>query len=457
LKRLLKLSCIKFEYKITIGYLLLGGAWILFSDMLLNALVNDTVLLAELQIAKGWFYVIITAIIFYIFIKQHLEQLRKARKKAQESDRLKTVFLQNISHEIRTPMNGIIGFTGLLTEKNLSEVQKQQYIEIINNSTNRLLDLVNKILDISLIESGNFSINHHEFELNNLMNTVFETIQHQSNPFLKITLSKDLNDKSDTILSDAQKIQQVLTHLLSNAIKFTGKGEISFGYKQHEDKLTFFVSDTGIGIDDDTKKTIFDRFTKPEASKTLYEGIGLGLAISKNIIKLMGGELWVESEVHKGSTFYFSVPYKQVIKTTEQDSEQKSTTQSKIPTQFLVAEDEDNNYLYIKSLLNRHGIDVIRANNGIEAVEICKTNSSLKAILMDIKMPEMNGYEAARTIKLTNPELLIIAQSAFSLDEESHGDNYTLFDNYIPKPFSREQLLSVLNHHKLMPNHNSKQ
>ncbi len=456
MKRLLKLSCLKFEYKITLAYLLAGGGWILFSDMLINSMVSDKILLAELQMFKGWFYVLITALFFYIFLKQHLEQLRKAKQMANESERLKTTFLQNISHEIRTPMNGIIGFTGLLAEKNLSEVQKQQYIEIITNSTNRLLDLVNKILDISLIESGNLSINHHEFELNNLMNSVFETIQHQATDFLKITYSKDLNDKSDTILSDAQKIQQVLANLLSNALKFTGKGEISFGYKLNQEKLTFYVSDTGIGIDEETQKTIFDRFTKPEANKALYEGIGLGLAISKNIINLMGGELWVESKVHKGSTFYFSIPYKKVEKNVAPVFEQKSTSQIANQSQFLVAEDEDNNYLYIKSLLNKHGINVIRAKNGKEAVEICKDNSSIKAILMDIKMPEMNGYEAARTIKLSNPELLIIAQSAFSLGEESHGDNYTLFDNYIPKPFNREQLLSVLNHHNLMPNHTSK-
>lgn len=451
MKRLLKLSCIKFEYKITIGYLLLGGAWILFSDMILNALVSDKILLAELQMAKGWFYVIVTAIFFYIFIKQHLEQLRKAREKAQESDRLKTVFLQNISHEIRTPMNGIIGFTGLLSDKNLNEQTRSQYIEIINNSTNRLLDLVNKILDISIIESGNLNINQHEFELNALMDSIYNKVQKGANGFVRLSYSKAFNDKSDTIISDAQKIQQVILHLISNAFKFTAKGEISFGYTFSNNKLTFFVSDTGIGIDNETQKVIFDRFTKPEGRKELYEGIGLGLAISKNLVGIMGGEIWVNSEKDKGATFYFSIPYKNVSPEQSSFVENTAAPLHDDNAPFLVAEDEDNNYLYIKSLLTKYGINVIRANNGKEAVEICKNNSAIKAILMDIKMPEMNGYEAARTIKLTNPDLLIIAQSAFSVDEETTGENFTLFDNYIPKPFTREQLLTVLNHHKLMP------
>jgi signal transduction histidine kinase len=304
---------LKFEYKITAIYSILGGLWILFSDKLLNYFIQDINLSTKIQTYKGWFYVIVTALLFYSVLKKHLVKIRDAEQKALESDRLKTVFLQNISHEIRTPMNGIVGFAGLLTDKNLSVEQKDQYLEIIIKSSNRLLKIVNDVVEISVIQSGNSTADIDNVDLNLLLDDIYNSNKPLINEHISFTLKKGLDNSFCIIVTDPDKLKQVITNLLSNAIKFTDSGKIEFGYVLNKNELEFFISDTGIGIASDSYDKIFEPFYKTEKKMSrLYEGVGLGLAICKGNIDLLKGRIRVKSEPNRGSTFFFSIPYIQV-------------------------------------------------------------------------------------------------------------------------------------------------
>ena len=304
---------LKFEYRIIAGYIIIGGLWIIFSDKLLNYFIRDPDLLTRIQTFKGWFYVLITAILFYTILKSHLIKIRNAEQKAIDSDRLKTAFLQNISHEIRTPMNSILGFSGLLKDKNTSDTEKTDYLEMISKSSDQLLNIVNEVLDISLIETGNISINKKRVQLNNLLDELYLSFKPLIKKDISFSVIKGLSDQLSLILTDAIKIRQILSNLLKNAIKYTDNGHISYGYTRVIDKLEFFVDDTGIGIDSEFHQKIFERFHKVEQENIrLYEGVGLGLAICKGNIDLLKGKIWIESEVGKGSKFFFKIPYEPV-------------------------------------------------------------------------------------------------------------------------------------------------
>lgn len=306
---------IKFEYKITAAYAIIGGIWILFSDNLLFYFIGDLDLLNRAQTYKGWFYVIITAILLYLFLKKHLVKIRDAEKKAKESERLKTVFLQNISHEIRTPMNGIIGFAELLNNEGLTGKQKKQYLEIIINSTNQLLQIVNDVIDISLIETGSNDVHEEKLHLNDFLDELYLLSRPLINEEISFTLTKGLPDELSIILTDKTKISQILNNLLINAIKFTEKGFIKFGYVLNNGMLEFFVEDTGIGIAPSLQNEIFEPFHKADIGiSKLYQGVGLGLAICKGYADLLKCKIWVESELNKGSVFFVSMPYKHLEK-----------------------------------------------------------------------------------------------------------------------------------------------
>jgi signal transduction histidine kinase len=307
---------IKFEIKITALYALAGGMWIIFSDKLLYYFIKDTDLLTTIQTYKGWFYVIVTALLLYSLLRNHLASMRIAKQKAIENDKLKTVFLQNISHEIRTPMNGIVGFSGLLQNEDLSEEQKKQYLEIITKSSNQLLKVVNDVLDISLIETRNISSSISELHLNNFMEELYFSFEPLILKDISFSLKKGLSDVSSMVLTDAIKIRQILNNLLNNAIKFTEKGHIRFGYVLKNNELEFFIEDTGIGIASHAHDKIFEHFHKADTEiSRLYEGVGLGLAICKGDLELLHGRIWVKSELNKGSTFFFTLPYNPVNQT----------------------------------------------------------------------------------------------------------------------------------------------
>jgi signal transduction histidine kinase/ActR/RegA family two-component response regulator len=447
--RMLNMQKLKFEYRIIAGYVIIGGIWIVFSDKLLNYFIREPDMLTRIQTFKGWFYVLITAVLFYSLLKSHLVKLRKAEQKAIDSDRLKTAFLQNISHEIRTPMNSIVGFSELLKDKNISDIEKAEYLELIGKSSEQLLNIVNEVLDISLIETGNTSVAKKRVNLNNLINEIYLLYEPLIKDDISFSSVKGLSDPLSLILTDANKVRQTLNNLINNAIKFTDYGQIKFGYNLVNNELEFFVEDTGIGINPDFHLEIFDRFHKvgPENIK-IYEGVGLGLAICKGNIDLLKGRIWLESEAGKGSKFFFTIPYEPVwedetikIKKTESIKDIDELT-------ILVAEDDEINYLYIKEIFRGTGAGLIRAINGKEAVEICLNNNNIGIVLIDIKMPVMNGYEAIKQIRKFRPELPIIAQTAFALSNEMLKAFNSGCNDYISKPFKKEQLLAMVSKYK---------
>ncbi len=436
---------IKFEYRITLAYLLIGGIWIIFSDKILNYFIDESKLLTELQTYKGWFYVVVTGILFYLLLKKHLEKLRKAEFEAKESDRLKTAFLQNISHEIRTPMNGIIGFTNLLETEDLPENKKKEYLQVIARSSNQLLAIVNDVLDISLIETGNIKVNNDSSNINLLMDELFHSFQPIVKKDIRFFLEKELNDSSAFIFTDIVKLRQIIYNLLSNAVKFTDEGFIKFGYTLKNNKIEFFVEDSGIGITPSLQSKIFERFSKAEKQNfKLYEGVGLGLAICKGNADLLEGEISVESKENKGSKFTFTIRHNPVVQKQLQTELSVNEPISEEPGTILIVEDEESNFLFIKEIFKHAQIDYIFAENGKEAVEICKKHNNISLVLMDLKMPEMNGYEATRLIKEFKPELQIIAQTAFALEDEKIKVLQSGFDGYISKPFKKDQLLEII-------------
>ncbi|KAB2868922.1 MAG: response regulator [Bacteroidales bacterium] len=439
---------LNFEYKIIIIYLLLGGLWILFSDRLMHSFISNTELLTQLQTYKGWFYVIVTAIFFHFYLKKYLIKIRNAELKAKESDKLKTAFLQNISHEIRTPMNGIIGFAQLLDRDNLTEDQKQSYINIIISSSNQLLSIVNDVLDISLIESGNIIAKSEVVNLNELIDEVYLSLLPTINSNVSFEIKKDLSNNKSIVITDKSKLRQILNNLINNANKFTKSGRITVGYKLKNNEIEFYIEDTGIGIDPSLQDKIFDRFTQAEVEITRqYGGTGLGLAICKGNIKLLNGRVWVCSEINKGSIFYFTIPYKPIKENLTREvlnSSVKTLNSNKV---ILIAEDEEFNYLFIKELLKKSQIETIYARNGRQAVELCLQNDNINLILMDIKMPIMNGFEAAQEIRKLRPNIKIIAQTAFAMVEDRERALNAGFIDYISKPFNEGQLLTLIDKH----------
>ncbi len=438
---------IRFEYKFTLIYLLLGLLWILFSDRIIGSMITDPDYLTRIQTYKGWFYVILTAFLFFQILKKHLIKLRNAEKKAIESDRLKTAFLQNISHEIRTPMNGIIGFSSLLGENGLTEDQKKEYVTYIMQSANRLLDLVNQILDISLIETGNITVNDRPVSLNSLLNEIFRQWHTMKKEDVELKISCGLHDHSDNIITDEYKLKQILNNLVGNAVKFTENGHVHFGYELKNNEIEFFVEDTGIGIDQRFHDDIFLRFRKAEPSSSkFYEGSGLGLAICQSNLELMNGKISLESEPGHGSLFKFTLPYKPAKKAPPKES---ITLKAPEPASLkgvniLVAEDEILNYKYIEDLLEDTGANLIPVSNGSQAVDFCRENPAVDLVLMDIRMPVMNGFEATRLIKELRPELPVIAQSAYIEKDRQLQVRDAGFDDLLFKPFLKEELMGII-------------
>jgi signal transduction histidine kinase/CheY-like chemotaxis protein len=436
---------LNFEYRIIAAYIVIGGMWIIFSDKILEYFVRDPDMLTRIQTYKGWFYVLITAWLFYSVLKSHLVKLRNEEKKAINSDRLKTSFLQNISHEIRTPMNSIIGFSELLKDNDTTETERMEYLEMIGKSSDQLLNIVNEVLDISLIETGNISLNKKRVNLNNLMDELYHTFKSSINKDIIFTEIKGLSDSFSLILTDVIKVRQILNNLLDNSIKFTEKGFIRYGYSMENEELTFFVEDSGIGIPPDFHKNIFERFRKigPEKIK-LYEGVGLGLAICKGNTDLLKGRIWFESQPGKGSEFFFTIPYEPVYEEETILAENANSIKDLNGLTILVAEDDDINYLYIKEIFRDTGAKLLHAINGKEAVEMCLNITKIGIVIIDIKMPVMNGYEAIKRIREFRPDLPIIAQTAFALSNEMLKAFNAGSNDYISKPFRKDHLLSLV-------------
>jgi PAS domain S-box-containing protein len=371
--------------------------------------------------------------------KQFEIELINAKEKAEESDRLKTAFLQNMSHEIRTPMNAIIGFSKMLDKPELSTEKRKSFTSIIVNSTNQLLSIVTDILTISAIETKQEKLFINKVCINNIITELLTIYKTQSqNQNILLYSKQQLTDKQSEIYTDKTKLTQVLTNLLTNAFKFTQKGFIEFGYILIANELEFYVKDSGIGISAELHEKIFERFRQADKSiQTNYGGTGLGLSISKGFVELLGGRIWVQSEREKGSSFYFTIPYKPVY---EINTPIEHPLKHNNSVTILVAEDDEYNFLYIKELLIKSDITLIHAKDGKETIEICQSNEDINLILMDIKMPIMDGYSAAKLIKEFRPNLPIIAQSAYALTEDREKYKGTAFDDFVAKPINAEKL-----------------
>jgi len=381
--------------------------------------------------------------------KKTAETLLEAKEKAEESDRLKSAFLANMSHEIRTPMNGIIGFSKLYINDDISHDKRNYYAQVVINSSNQLLTILDDILDISRIETGRINLNYEKVVVNDLIMDLFTFFNPQFN---KKTISlipyKELNDNESTIKTDKTRLRQILSNLLNNAFKFTREGYIKYGYELEKDDIRFFVEDTGIGISEKYHEIIFEPFRQVELEITRHSGgTGLGLSISKRLVELLGGNIWLKSEKGKGSAFYFTLPYKSVDKIVKQKRKEKVENEIKVKTDdfvILVAEDEEINYLYIEEVLSELDVKLLHARNGKEAVEIFKENSKINLVLMDIKMPVLNGYEAAKQIKKINPDIVIIAQTAYAMKEDKSKATEAGCDGYIAKPLDADELLNII-------------
>ncbi len=372
-----------------------------------------------------------------------IHDITERKLAAEESDRLKTAFLANISHEIRTPMNGIMGFSELLKDPHLTGEEQGEYIDLINQSGQRMLTLINDLMDISRIDARETKLVESETSVNQLLRDLLAFSRLQADKKgLRLSCTTGLTDNESIITTDSGKLTQILTNLIQNAMKFTSKGGIDIGYARKEEMLEFYIIDSGTGIPADKKGKIFERFHQADNSLTrAHEGSGLGLSISKALVEMLGGTIHVESVEGAGSTFSFTIPYKP---THHPEHSALRTQHSALSFTILIAEDDDVSTLLLKRNLKGENITILCAGNGWEAVELVEHHPEISLVLMDIKMPIMNGYEASRLIKQQRPDLPIIAQSAFTSIEERQKAKEAGCDHFITKPISKSELLEKM-------------
>ncbi|MBN2616367.1 MAG: PAS domain S-box protein [Bacteroidales bacterium] len=383
-------------------------------------------------------------------------ELIEALEKAQESDRLKSAFLANMSHEIRTPMNGILGFAELLKEPLLDGDVQQEYLGLIEKSAKRMLEIITNIVDLSKVEAGMTKLTESEVNINQEIDFAYHSlIQQAKHKGLEFKYSKSLPDAQAFILTDKEKLYSIITNLLKNAIKFTHSGSISLEYEIINDEVRFCVKDTGIGISYDLKNIIFERFRQGnETLNRIHEGAGLGLAISKAFVEMLNGKIWFESETdlndpNHGTRFYFTVPYRPV-KQNESIAEDETNTWEKHPKlNILITEDDEISKLLLNRVLKPVARKIYNASSGEEAVRICSQIPGIDLVLMDIKLPGMNGYDATRKIRKFNKNVLIIAQTAFAMEGDRDKALDAGCDEYIAKPIQISKLNKLLSKFQL--------
>jgi len=375
-------------------------------------------------------------------VAERTHELTIAKDKAEESDKLKSAFLANMSHEIRTPLNAIVGFSSLLYDEEMDLNQKRSCINIINNNSDTLLTIINDILDISIIEANQLILYKERFCVDEVLAELKDYYDLKNAKGLLIECTNTRNQSKIFIYNDPIRFRQIFMNLLNNAFKFTDSGSIMFGYKIEGKIIRFFVEDTGIGISESNKIKIFDHFHKIEPyTNKFHQGTGIGLSLCKRLVNLMGGDIYVESVVNKGSVFYFTLPYTVVP---EGDNEVPSIHKVKVHLDnvtIIVAEDIPDNYFLIERLLDRTGASITWAHNGKEAVDLVKEKHDQNLIvLMDIKMPVMNGFEACKLIKQMNAKIPVIAITAYATAGDKDNILKNNFDDFISKPLNFDKL-----------------
>jgi PAS domain S-box-containing protein len=380
-------------------------------------------------------------------LKKMEESLLLEKERAEQNDRLKTAFLHNISHEIRTPMNAIIGFSALLGEPDITHDEKNSFIDTIQQSSNQLLFIISDIINISNIEAGIVKIKEQEINLNSKLKNLFDQFHSKVvGKNLALSYETALPDDKSTILTDGTKLHEILSNLIGNALKFTKQGYIKFGYEIEDKFIKFYVSDTGIGISTEFHTKIFDRFYQIENSiSRQYEGTGIGLSICKSYVELLGGKIWLTSEKDNGSVFYFRIPFKQVNLKENLETIIDPIRLIARKKTILVAEDDDKNHSLINMMLSRYELNILHAYDGSEAVEMARQHPVIDLVLMDIKMPVMDGYEATRQIKKLRPDLPIIAQTAYALEGDIEKTIAAGCNEYLSKPLNKALLINCLN------------
>ena len=416
--------------------------------------------------------IIISAIILFLLTFNHILQLRVRKRtkdlqlqltlntkitkeleeqkiKAEESDRMKSAFLANMSHEIRTPMNGILGFTDLLKSEQYSKEERSHFVDIIQQSGERMLTTINNIIEISKIESGVETLHLGEINFNLIIKELFQFfVVEAQKKGLELHLEEIGNELNTTFISDVHKVNSILTNLIKNAIKFTLNGSVKISYHFTNEKAEFSISDTGIGIPLDKQKAIFDYFVQADSShSSRFEGSGLGLSISKNYVHMLQGNIHIESEPEIGSTFYVTLPNLIDIFVGEKD--EKIINGSEIyPTpqnlKILIAEDDKASLFILKYIVKDIAKEILHAQNGLEAIDMARKNADLDLILMDSKMPELEGLEAVKEIRTFNPKILIISQTAHVYENYRSIALAAGCNDYIEKPVKKAKLMEMI-------------
>jgi PAS domain S-box-containing protein len=384
--------------------------------------------------------------------KQVHEELVKANFGAEAGNRLKSSFLANISHEIRTPLNSVVGFSNLLLANDISNEVKAEYIENINHNSEKLLQIIGDIIDLSRLESSQIEISYEEASLNSIINEIVEEARQgikRNEKSIILSFKNNFEDSTDLIFTDRIWLKRVLSHLMDNAIKFTLDGTVEFSYSKENENIVFKIRDTGIGINKENLGRIFEEFRQEiDGHHRPFEGLGIGLTLAKEVIERMGGKIFVKSEKGIGSEFSFSIPFRPAGST---KAKIKASTNIHVDATIdwrskkcLLVDDNKDVLIYLNRILVDTGVDIITARSGIEAIELIKNNPDIDVVLLDMQMPEMNGIETAAEIKRIRPELPIIAQTAFIFEDDKDIILEAGCDACLIKPIRKDHLLTVM-------------
>jgi PAS domain S-box-containing protein len=385
-------------------------------------------------------------------LRQIHADLLKANEEAEASNRLKSSFLANISHEIRTPLNSVVGFSNLLLSNDLTKEVKEEYIEHINHNSEKLLQIIGDIIDLSRLESSQIEITYEEASVNAIVSEIVEEarlgIRRNEKPII-LNVKNQFEESTDLIFTDRIWLKRVLNHLMDNAVKFTLDGSIEFSYYRENDDLFFKIKDTGIGINKENLGRIFEEFRQEiDGHHRPFEGLGIGLTLAKEVIERMGGKIYVESEKGIGSEFSFSIPYRPAGSTKSKLKailkEQMINTLNWSSRKCLLVDDNKDVLIYMNRILLDTGINILTARTGFEALEIVKNTPDIDVVVLDMQMPEMNGIEVTKEIRKIRKDLPIIAQTAFIFEDDKDIIIEAGCDACLIKPIRKEHLMTVM-------------